>query len=63
VIERHRQEHGIRDRQLALGRKPDQVLESAAWRQTAKELAPLQRELGVGRELGPERSVGMEIGL
>ena len=59
VIERHRQEHGIKDREHALGAEPRSGFERAAWERTANRLSSLQRELGISQEIGHSRDLGI----
>ena len=61
-IERHRQTHGITDRQNALG-SPPFGLKRAEWARQRDQLRSLQRQLGVSHELGLDRSTGIELSI
>ncbi len=68
VIERHRQTHGIKDRERALGSEPSSGFERAGWERSANRLSDHQRALrrgyerGLTRELGSERDLGIGFG-
>ena len=68
VIERHRQTHGVKDRERALGNEPSSGFERADWERSANQLADHQRALqrgyerGLTRELGSERDLGIGFG-
>ncbi len=65
LIERHRQAHGITDRERALGAEPRSGFERAAWEHTANQLASLQRQLQISHERGLSRDLGIgrELGI
>jgi hypothetical protein len=62
LVERHRQRHGIRDRESALGREPQSGFERAAWERAERRLAEAQRQLELGREVGLEHSAALQLG-
>jgi ATP-dependent exoDNAse (exonuclease V) alpha subunit len=57
AIERYRQEHGVRDREQALGRAPNDAVAGLDWTRTTREVARLAERIR-GRELGRAMELG-----
>ena len=57
----YRRRYGVRDRDSALGDRPEAGVQRATWERQQRELERTQRQLGRVRTV--ERDVGLEIGL
>ena len=64
AIEGYRQEHGVTDRESALGKKPNDAIERSHWQEQRTRLAEQQRALQrqQGHSLELDIDHGMEIG-
>ena len=64
AIEGYRQEHGVTDRESALGKKPNDAIERSHWQEQRTRLAEQQRALQrqQGHSLELDIDYGMEIG-
>jgi conjugative relaxase-like TrwC/TraI family protein len=60
-IEHYRQEHGVTDKQRALGREPQSASQRAAREATKRRLREAQRRLGRERQLAQERKLQRTI--